>query len=162
MTDPPATGAVPVAQLCHPFTESITMTTKTAETVTCGRIYYTRHPALSDNSEPGKSRSLTTLVDVATLLDDANDESTEERGYRGAASARAQIGFDDETFEDVDDLHHPALDGFPVGEPRAARKALKAREGVLCWDGHNHVPSSTSHLVALLNRMRRNCSPVGV
>lgn len=131
------------------------MATTECETATRARFYYDRDPALSDPSEPSKSWPITSLVDIACLLDSTADECAEERGCHGAASARAQIGFEDDTFEDIDTLDHPAVTGLPVGEPRDVRKALRRRDGETVWNGNNHIPFSTAWLTELLRRMRR-------
>lgn len=124
------------------------------EIATLARFYYDRHPGLSTPSGPSKSWPIKTLVDVAALLDDTVTECYDERGCYGAASARAQIGFDDSTFEDIHDQTHPAVTNLPTGRPKDVRKAILSRDGETVWDGNNHVPQATHHLRELLAEMR--------
>ena len=124
------------------------------EIVTCGRICHVLDPGLADDSYAEESRKIRTMVDIAELLDDAVDASAEERGCHGAAHAHAQIGFDDGTFEDFEDLDHPALLSLPSGTPRDARRALRRREGHWVWNGRNHVTFSTTWLTQCLTEIR--------
>jgi hypothetical protein len=52
-------------------------------------------------------------------------------------------------------MDHPAVRALPIGDPAAARRAIRRRraEGQ-SWDGHNHVDRPVRHLEQLLAEMR--------
>jgi hypothetical protein len=133
------------------------------ETITSGRIYEWLHPRLSGSSGPAESseRPIHTQVDVAGLLDDADDDAIQLRGSRGAADAHAQIGFDDDgdtAWERLTSMNHPAIMALPPGTPAECRRAIRSRraEG-RSWDGHNWVDRPVRNLEALLQRIRAGC-----
>lgn len=121
-----------------------------------GFIHYERDSGLSDRSYDGKTRPLTTRVEVAALLDDAAFAAISEAGSYGAATAWAMLAYDadGEDCERLRDLGHPDVAALPVGTAAEARKLLRERRGDTAWNGQNRVPHPIANIEGVLAFIR--------
>lgn len=109
------------------------------------------------------TRALTSLIDVAEMLDLTGEADITRRGASGrGAGAVLEVVFDNEDTdsestagEQIWSVDDPVLDGVPLGDNcRELRSFIRRQESSTIWDGHNRVVCPTHHIRNILNRIR--------
>ena len=111
--------------------------------------------------------SVSSLVDVAVMLDSCADEATERCGYSGTgAGARLEVVFNDDDPDDeevdgeeIDSLDSPLLTSLPLGDPVVLRQFISSQRRSTVWNGQNHIARCVEHSTGLLARIR-SANPV--
>jgi hypothetical protein len=98
---------------------------------------------------------VTSLVDVAAALDQADEERIRGAGSFGMdVDAYAEAVFDDGTAERVYVPHDPVFAALPQGTAREARAFVTEQASATVWNGNNHVGAPYGHTRTMLEAIR--------